>query len=378
MTKINSSKQKLLRPQNGIDRVTLKLHSEMFCFPFEKFIKKKEHYYFMYLRPDNSLIIKKNYNEYFLEINQEYFDTKKNYLAQIIFVLNLLVKNGFTNDKSLITRENLCNYIFRNITNLEFYFDFKKEYVQVQKYVMKQETAKVENAFFRYSTTQTTTNTYYSAKMKGKSHICIYDKEEKDKYDKISREAIQAHPYKTRIEFRLNVNNCNYMNIFNLEGTYNEIFDKYIEYLAVKYNSFIKDKVIINIDGDGKFYKIIEKAKIVNQNRFRNNDGKLIKSAKTAVNRKVIRSSKNDKEKEESFRKKLSRIANKKYFNEKDKTYYGEDETEESFSNTPMKIEQADEYYDCTEEYNEYLQGLAEEQYSEPPPDDECDYDAED
>jgi hypothetical protein len=100
------------------------------------------------------------------------------------------------------------------------------------------------------------TDTWYAGpvynKAKGKkSPFSIYNKDAKDRHDNhIDHEELDAYPYKTRMEFRLDIggNAGQWLGWMNFRGNYFDIFQRYLGYLSVFYRNFLYG----NIETSGK------------------------------------------------------------------------------------------------------------------------------
>jgi hypothetical protein len=61
----------------------------------------------------------------------------------------------------------------------------------------------------------------------------------------------------------------------NFKGTYTQIFNRYVNYLAVIYNNYIEGRIEVKGNENPRFMKIIETAFEEGKTRYRNKDKKL-------------------------------------------------------------------------------------------------------
>lgn len=86
------------------------------------------------------------------------------------------------------------------LSGLDFFFDYKPSDINIY-------------------TTKNTSNK--------RSMWFVYDKRKKDKKDSIFDNAIKGLDFSKRIEFRLNRNNCEFLNLENLDYWYNNVLNRY-------------------------------------------------------------------------------------------------------------------------------------------------------
>ncbi len=281
-----------IRPQSGIDKIKILINQSLIT---EKYIEavKINNPYTLY-PGNNSICLEKRGRYYLVILNQEYFNFKMDILAQINNAMVILVQNGFL----LMTPEamtgNALAYIV-HITEIEFYFDNERKHLWVPstKSSVNLDEAKEQWLFFQYCTEGNQTSTYYSNdympttpnKAAIPSTITIYDKELRDlstivlkkgQTRDLAESMIRNHPWKTRLEFRLSRDNCSYLALQNLNGSYAQVLRRYKELLAVLYNRYCYNIIIYDRGYNRELDHIIDKAKkIRNIIRFTNSEKKL-------------------------------------------------------------------------------------------------------
>lgn len=126
---------------------------------------------------------------------------------------------------------------------------------------------------------QEQTETYYSPDKKGarKSLFIHYDKLKKLIKDnnKGSVEKLTRIQNPARLEFRIYATNSKWLHWDNLRGNYQQVFDRYKEYLATIYNNFIFGCLTVRGKENPNFKKITKIAQKNNRIKFRNKGGKL-------------------------------------------------------------------------------------------------------
>ena len=282
-----------IRPQSGIDKIKILINQSLIT---EKYIEavKINNPYTLY-PGNNSICLEKRGRYYLVILNQEYFNFKMDILTQINNAMVILVQNGFL----LMTPEamtgNALAYIV-HITEIEFYFDNERKHLWVpsNKSSVNLDEAKEKWWFFQYCTDGIPTQTYYSNdympttpnKAAIPSTITIYDKELRDLSTIVLKKGqtrdlvesmIRNHPWKTRLEFRLSRDNCPYLALQNLNGTYFQILGRYKELLAVLYNRYCYDTIIYDKRSNKELDRIVNKADMIrNVMRFTNSEKKLL------------------------------------------------------------------------------------------------------
>ena len=291
--KSQSLKYNPIRPQSGLDKVKLLANQYLITDKYIEAVKTNNPYT---LYPgNNSICLEKRGRYYLVILNQEYFNFTMDILAQINNAMVILVQNGFLQMIPEVMTGNALAYIVR-ITEIEFYFDNKRKHLWVpsNKSSVNLDEAKEKWWFFQYCTDGIPTQTYYSNdympttpnKAAIPSIITIYDKELRDLSTIVLKKGqtrdlvesmIRNHPWKTRLEFRLSRDNCPYLALQNLNGTYFQILGRYKELLAVLYNRYCYDTIIYDKRSNKELDRIVNKADMIrNVMRFTNSEKKLL------------------------------------------------------------------------------------------------------
>lgn len=267
-------KNELLRNRFGVDKICVALNP---CYlkasdiPFNKkglFSLDTNHYV--------NLVKKGNlYIE--LQINQEAFEPFLDHQCQVINFLRLLLKKGLfifeyseMNEMILILN---YGYFIIGLTRLEIYIDTADGDITVNKDASFSSIreAKQEEGLFCYENSQDQSKTYYSndyvkenkkEKINGvTSTICLYNKRIKDLADNhLNKDSVKKHKTPYRCEFRLDITNTVWLNMSNIKGSARQIFNRYSEYLAAKFNDFLRDNVMVNVKKNPEMRKIIKLA----------------------------------------------------------------------------------------------------------------------
>lgn len=282
-----------IRPQSGIDKIKILINQSLIT---EKYIEAvKINNPFTFYPGNNSICLEKQGKHYLVILNQEYFNLEINIFSQVNNAILILVQNGFLQITPESMLGNGLSYII-HITEIEFYFDNKRKHLWVpsNKTSVNLNQAKDNWIFFQYCNEGGPTATYYSydytASTDNKaaipSTISIYDKELRDLRTIVLKKGqtreevesiIKAHPWKTRLEFRLSRKNCPYLALQNLNGNYFQVLGRYKELLAVLYNRYCFDVITYDKRSNPALDRIVTKAeKIRNVIRFTNSEKKLL------------------------------------------------------------------------------------------------------
>lgn len=284
----------LLRPQSGIDKIKLLLNSNFITPAFQEVVKINNPY--TVYPGNNKICIEKRGIHFLVIINQEALNFDFDILVQVNQIILDLVNSGFLVQTPASLLGNGLEYII-HLSEIEFYFDNNKKHfwVLMNKCTSNLDQAKEKWLFFRYSKDGEITDTFYSNdyipatsnKAATPSQVSIYDKELRDLTSIVNKKGItraeqesiiKNHPYKTRLEFRLSRDNCQFLNIQNIQGTYSQVLGKYKELLAVLYNRYCLGNVFYDMRTNPSLDRIVKKANdISNIIRFTNIDGKLLK-----------------------------------------------------------------------------------------------------
>lgn len=284
-----------IRPQSGVDKIKLLLNGAYISAHFLEVVKKNNP--FTLCPGDNSICLEKRGIYFLLILNQEYFNFEQDILFQINAAIILLVNTGFLIPTLYSQTGNGLPYII-HISEVEFYFDNKRTdlWHKTNRVTTNIISAKENNFLFQYTNPDgEITKTFYSCdyipasdkKSAIPSSVTIYDKEQRDLCTIVRKkgisikqqiEAITKHPWKTRLEFRLNRNNCSYLNIQNFRGTYFQILGRYKECLAILYNYNCRPNIYYENGSNHALDRILRYADAnTNIIRFTNASKKLIK-----------------------------------------------------------------------------------------------------
>jgi hypothetical protein len=241
---------------------------------------KKIHFneeHIMHIHPHNHLTLHEGGAQVLLAIHKEYIrptiSNTKIELARGIH--HLMEKEIVINPFDAISDFSTISQIFyflpyfaTHLSELELCFNFRKENVKI-----KEESIAL-GFLKKYVDLKTGTITYYSTDDEIKSMIAIYDKESKDiKDNNKNHKQILANPFKTRLEFRLNNKNCQWLNIDNLRGTYNDIINRFLPFISMRYNELIRNHVEINPVDNYYFKKLLNTAdELLGKVRYRGNE----------------------------------------------------------------------------------------------------------
>ncbi|GAB1482882.1 hypothetical protein MASR2M78_16980 [Treponema sp.] len=205
-----------MRCIEGIDKIKIVLNP-LFINPNKRNIK--------HIDPHNRLTLHRAGWFTALAIHAEYFNMVIDYKMNIALAIYDLIKNEII---SFPDNMYTLSFIYKNldwfvlfVQELEFFFDFRPEDIVIDEDELNPNIDGEGKQLIKYR------STFYSNDYRsGKRHsiLKIYDRETKLKQDRsMKSQDISSHPYKSRLEFRLCRNNCEYLNIDDLEGTYVEI-----------------------------------------------------------------------------------------------------------------------------------------------------------
>jgi hypothetical protein len=298
--------------KEGIDRIGVLLNP--------LFLKKENIH--KYKDPKRRLTLHVNWNWCVLSIHEEWFNPTFNYQVQIALAIYELIKVGvieFSDNmftKYLIYRYH--EYFIHSIVAIEFFSDFKDENINVNKNMLKTSIpiAKSEGGLYQYKKNNILTDTYYSPDYNGsrKSQFIIYNKLKKSIKDNNIASVGNLIKYQNpwRCEFKVFSNNSNWLNWDNLKGDYQQVFNRYKEYLAVIYNNQVDGSLTVKGNENPNFINVVKTAKEKNMIRFRNANERLKKKEKISE-----LSSDNSLEILDNFSKKGAIIRATEIFNEK-------------------------------------------------------------
>jgi len=232
-----------------------------------------------HIRADNSLTLHKAGNYTLLSIHAEYFIPFIDYKLQIAKAIHELIEKKiirFENDYPVFT----FMFIFQNleyfvgVSQVEFFCDFPKGKVSINPIAL------TNKDIIQYRDNKGILHeTFYSIDFEsGKSIFCVYNKFLKHIHDRhISHKKIAEMNVEYRIEARLTRDNCTYLDLANLTGTYEDIFKRFKPLLAVMYYKYLYGCVEVVGKSNTYFQRLMrevqkEKLKYFNGNRLRKSE----------------------------------------------------------------------------------------------------------
>ena len=184
---------------------------------------------------------------YYVHIQEEALDPNKNMRAQVKSVIANLYLQRFINIPYLGV--NRFKYIFCiagkiiRLSNIDFHFDFR------------------ENEVFQLNTGTKIASTHYSTdhRKNKKSHWILYDRRLKlTSQNQLPWDFIQSIPYPKRIEIRLSKSNCEYINLNNLNGNFNQVFMIFSGYIAKSWVKHGSSLAIVNLSENHMYFNHIQ------------------------------------------------------------------------------------------------------------------------
>ena len=219
-----------------------------------------------YIRADNKLTIHRAGDLTLLSIHAEYFNPVNDFYLQIAFAIYELIEKKVFNLTIynpalalMCISQNMYAFIL-GVSQVEFCFDFPKGKVRINKEA-------VENGdIIQYKNNDgNPTETYYTNDYeadKRKSSFCVYNKREKLKHDNQNKQdTIDDMNVETRIEARLGRDNCPYLDIDNLHGSYEDIFKQFQPFLGVLYYNYLFGNVDVKGKGNTHFTRLVRSAR---------------------------------------------------------------------------------------------------------------------
>jgi hypothetical protein len=260
----------------GIDKIKVLLNPLL--------VNKQKTY--EYFDPTNTLTLEQAGAFTALAIESEWFDPFVDYQVQIAYAIYELVKHQALDFPDIPLLTPLCIYknpyfFILNIVEAEFYSDFKKDKVNVKEgmYASSIDKAKELGILYQYQKKNRETGelepteTYYSTYLKNVSQFSLYNRLEKLMHDnnKASKNELLANQNETRAEFRLDSANTNYLHWSNFKGTYQQIFKRHMNYLAVVFNNKIRGLIDFKCNENTNFKKIASITRKNNPERYTGN-----------------------------------------------------------------------------------------------------------
>jgi hypothetical protein len=173
-----------------------------------------------------------------MDIQAEAIDPSCDIFEQVVQILTKLVDEGTLKNKhksSILNIPGFFRAAFSSLfalDQLDFYFDLELAYMDL---------AGLSCPLYP--------NTRYSSD-RPCSSLKTYDKRNRlIQKNHLPHELINAIKYPQRIEFSLKRENCDYLNGLNLQGSYQEVFARYLPFLGKKWRKYSHE--ILNIpDGN--------------------------------------------------------------------------------------------------------------------------------
>ena len=300
--------RKLDRPVAGIDKVTYSINpifvnEEVFMKEKGQFsvISKNRNVKYIYLDPYNIFVVTKVGAFYEMTINQEGFIPAINYRNQIIWSLCMLYDLGIlTVECGLIPAKWLIvtkpELFIIHINALEFYFDLWCNDIEILNpdafniVGNKNEGISYYSRDYKFRGREDKRNGNKLSSSNRNSSVIIYDKNALDRTNRMySSEVLDKLKSSMRIEFKLYRTNTKWLNLGNLDGTYLQILNKHLDYLAMQFYRYLLDNVDVETRHNPLFRKIIDAVdEMENFVRFRP------KELKSRENRKKIKCTADD------------------------------------------------------------------------------------
>lgn len=298
----------LYRPIAEIDKIKLRFN-QSYVDPVSMAMTVNKHPRKVYtLEPGNNalcieahflqrdIITRAPLYDYYLIINQEFFNPKQSYLDQIAYALKVVCTCGYFTIKTPL--QNIREYLMfmEHITEVEFYFDMKpdKLYPLTGRYVdcidkTMMVAAENENNFTDNADRNAEIilqakqmaglihymNTFYSydyIPRQSRSTMKIYRKDIQElgeltrtdgscsDYNKAQK--ILNHPYKTRIEYTIRYNEYGpYLNALqNFDGSYIQVRNNFMPMLAWFHRKYAALNIFYYNGANNLYDKVVEKA----------------------------------------------------------------------------------------------------------------------
>jgi len=216
-------------PQSGIDTITVWIHPSIIN-RFDQFHEQGNNNQPINLRFKKEVDHRTNTTfrtNYLVDIQAEVINPNYDILDQVLMILVSLTYKGILHHPQLGQYTNdLKSFFYWNFDRLfaldalDFYFDLRNGDMRL---IGKANPA---YPYTRYSSRNLAVLKAYSRteKLRQKMHI--------------SYEDIANMDYPNRIEFSLRRDNCDFLNAYNLTGSYEDVFLRYLPFLARKWNDY--------------------------------------------------------------------------------------------------------------------------------------------
>jgi hypothetical protein len=206
---------------------------------------------------------------YYLHISGEYINPELPVKETIAIAITMLMRkniliikdaiNGLAyNEASTALIKNNLSLFVTGISGIEFCFDFKEENVKITKDAVIINVS--DNSFLEFLRKKQKDRPHYLIKEESTYYSYDYNKRRKStlklynretwllkKNNEYSKDFIKNNPYKMRIEFVFKKHyNSSYITVNNIDGTYYQIIERFIPYLAKLYRKYFWGKVSVD------------------------------------------------------------------------------------------------------------------------------------
>jgi len=243
----------MLYQKEGIDKIAVAINP---------WFLNSEYYYSHDPRPKYISTKVKGYNYPVVFIQNEILSMNDNIADQVIFLLLpflnpslCLFKQQGENEIELIKR---LSPILFSVTEMELFFDFKSNeliIINPEGFIQCHDKEDPDSITYYSKDYRNTPSGKYR-----KSIVDIYDRRDYlTKVNQVSYREIFSDPNFMRLEFRFVSSNFHYLNLANLEGTYEDIARRHMDHMAMFYNRYVYGNVNIseNWDEHPVFHKLM-------------------------------------------------------------------------------------------------------------------------
>jgi hypothetical protein len=218
-------------PIEGIDKIKVTLNPSMYYYlkNKKKYLDNTNHItleYTCYYKPWIFLNIQGQKINHCLDIRLSIAKAVSELIEREIFVFPTKLPLPFI-------WVNLEFFVY-NVKEIEFYFDFRQENVQITS---PESLIEIHKSFY--------SNDYrkYPKRPKRKSLLETYNHADRLKQQRhIPWEEIEKNPYKQRIEFNLTKYNNQNLTLNDLTGNYHAVITRYSNYLSILYYRYFTEK----------------------------------------------------------------------------------------------------------------------------------------
>lgn len=168
-----------------------------------------------------------------IRIQSEALNMDKNIWNQLVVIIyNIYKKNIFDipmlhsckSDCDALLQINFYFPLIVELTRLDIHFDFKENKVALINPICFTDKRTGKQSFGSYSE---------DGKKRKQSHWCCYDRRSRLKaVNQINYDVIMAMQFPMRIEYRFKKKNTQWLNLENLKGDFDFVFNKYVQIMA--------------------------------------------------------------------------------------------------------------------------------------------------